>query len=183
MICCLLFYGILIACMQRKCAFRGRKRARRVIQTLEVDNIKASRDVNKERHAAIRASTTNANRLTISLDDKSVMQSEHAIVVKDLQCWKSLSKRDIGAKNQHSVIIRQGWCRQGVYSVKGVSFCVGHGEKFVILGSASSGRTSLLQNIAGLERILTGEVLVNGMSTKELYKDLKNVHGLIGYQP
>ena len=45
-----------------------------------------------------------------------------------------------------------------MYSVKGVSFCVSWQEKFVILGSASSGLTSIVKNILGLERILTGEI-------------------------
>ena len=93
----------------------------------------------------------------------------HDIVVTKLQCWKSLSKQDIGPYNQHSVIRNQGWGKLGLYSVKGVSFCVKKGERFVILGSASSGRTSMIKNILGFERILTGEIDIAGISSKELY--------------
>ena len=107
----------------------------------------------------------------------------HDIVVTKLQCWKSLSKQDIGPYNQHSVIRNQGWGKLGLYSVKGVSFCVKQGERFVILGSASSGRTSMIKNILGLERILTGEIEIAGISSKELYQNPSMIHGLIGYQP
>ena len=41
----------------------------------------------------------------------------------------------------------------------------------------------MLQNITGLERVLTGDIQIDGLSAKELYKDVKNVHGIIGYQP
>ena len=90
-------------------------------------------------------------------------------MVTKLQCWKSLSKKDIGSYNKHSVIHDQGWGKLGLYSVKGVSFCVGWEEKFVILGSGSSGRTSMIKNILGLERILAGEIEINGLSSKQIY--------------
>ena len=81
------------------------------------------------------------------------------------------------------MIRNQGWGKLGLYSVKGVSFCVKQGERFVILGSASSGRTSMIKNILGLERILTGEIEIAGISSKELYQNPSMIHGLIGYQP
>lgn len=69
---------------------------------------------------------------------------EYSIVVKDLQCWKGLRESDVGPFNQHSVIVRQGIRKIGVFSVKGVSFHVKKGERFVILGSPGCGKTSML---------------------------------------
>lgn len=42
----------------------------------------------------------------------------------------------------------------------------------------------MINNILGLERILTGDIKINGICSKEFYKDYhKNIHGMIGYQP
>ena len=123
-----------------------------------------------------------SGRLSLLKTEKG--KSEFAIVVTQLQCWQSLSKKDIGPHNKNSVIHSQGRGKLGLYSVKGVSFCVGWEENFVILGSTSSGRTSMIKNILGLERILAGDIEINGICSREFYKDYhKNIHGMIGYQP
>lgn len=108
---------------------------------------------------------------------------KYAIIIKELQCWKGLTTRDIGGFNQNSAIVNQGNGKLGVYSLKGISFLVNKNERFVVLGSASSGRSSLLQNIVGLDKILSGRVIIEGRCNSEIYKNLSNLHGLIGYQP
>ncbi len=86
----------------------------------------------------------------------------HPIIVSELQCWKRLSSLDIGAFSQNSAIVKQGKNKLGVYSVKGVSFRVKEKERLVILGTAGSGRSSLLQSIVGLDSALSGSVILNG---------------------
>ena len=41
----------------------------------------------------------------------------------------------------------------------------------------------MIKNILGLERILTGEIEINGLTSQELYSNPAKLHGLIGYQP
>ena len=162
-----LLYGTAQTCLQRLMTFRGRWPAKRGITELEENNKEMNRDVKVERKSALRAS----KRVSKLLGDASLSESDDisnlllddsssvpqiAIIVTKLQCWKSLSSKDIGPHNQQSVVQNQGWGKLGLYSVKGVSFCVNVNEKFVILGSASSGRTSLIKNILGMERILSG---------------------------
>ena len=68
---------------------------------------------------------------------------DNVLVVQNLQCWRGLTHKDIGRYNQNSDIVHQSRKKIGVYSVKGVSFKVKKGERFVILGSAGSGRSSI----------------------------------------
>ena len=48
--------------------------------------------------------------------------------------------------------------------LKGVSFQVGPGERFVIMGPSGSGKSVLLKNIIGLLRPDSGEILIEGES-------------------
>jgi len=104
-----------------------------------------------------------------------------AILVSELQCWKPLKKVDIGSRGGHSEIVYQDNRKCGIYSVKGVSFRVKRGERFVILGSASSGRTSICQSITGIERVLSGEIYIEGLQTEQLFGGFSKMHGLVGY--
>lgn len=79
------------------------------------------------------------------------------------------------------------WHRMGttvVHAVDGVSLEVEAGEFVALLGSSGSGKSSLLNLIAGLDHATHGEIVVNGrdlarMSREELAKYRRNEVGVV----
>ncbi len=60
------------------------------------------------------------------------------------------------------------WKKYGkVTALKGVSLEVNDGELVVILGPSGAGKTSLLQTIAGVEKITVGDVFIGGKPVKD----------------
>ncbi|MDE7453396.1 MAG: ABC transporter ATP-binding protein, partial [Clostridia bacterium] len=57
-----------------------------------------------------------------------------------------------------------------VHALKGVSLCFRKNEFVSILGASGCGKTTLLNIIGGLDKYTTGDLLINGKSTKQ-YKD------------
>ena len=57
-----------------------------------------------------------------------------------------------------------------VHALDNVSLSFGSNEFVAILGAGGSGKTTLLNVIGGLDRYDTGDLIINGVSTKE-YKD------------
>jgi len=57
-----------------------------------------------------------------------------------------------------------------VEALKGVSLCFRRNEFVSILGQSGCGKTTLLNIVGGLDRYTTGDLVINGKSTKE-YKD------------
>ena len=57
-----------------------------------------------------------------------------------------------------------------VDALKGVSLCFRRSEFVSILGQSGCGKTTLLNIVGGLDRYTTGDLVINGISTKE-YKD------------
>jgi putative ABC transport system ATP-binding protein len=71
-----------------------------------------------------------------------------------------------------------------VHAVDGVSLSVARGEFVALLGSSGSGKSSLLNLIAGLDHATGGEIVVNGrdlarLSREELAKYRRNDVGVI----
>lgn len=106
-------YGLGQALIMRFVSFRGSWQAKRGITELEESELSIGRDVKSERQSAMRASA----RQGLDMIDEMDLSSEHgdpfieiaerppyALIVSKLQCWKTLSKKDIGPHNQHSVI-------------------------------------------------------------------------------
>lgn len=56
---------------------------------------------------------------------------------------------------------------QTVHAVKDVSYCFAPGKLYAIVGRSGSGKTTLLSLMAGLDLPTQGEILVNGISTKD----------------
>ena len=56
------------------------------------------------------------------------------------------------------------------YAVDQLSFSVEEGEFVTILGSSGCGKTTLLNMIGGLDHYDSGDLIINGISTKK-YKD------------
>jgi phospholipid/cholesterol/gamma-HCH transport system ATP-binding protein len=56
---------------------------------------------------------------------------------------------------------------RGMEVLKGISFQVIRGERFVIMGPSGSGKSVLLKNIIGLMRPDSGEILIEGQSIQE----------------
>ncbi len=59
---------------------------------------------------------------------------------------------------------------QTVHALKGVNLCFRKNEFVSILGASGCGKTTLLNIIGGLDHYTSGDLIVNGKSTKE-YKD------------
>ena len=55
-----------------------------------------------------------------------------------------------------------------VHALRGVSFSVSPGEMVAIMGPSGSGKTTLLNCLSGLDRIDSGEVLIEGVALSEL---------------
>ncbi len=66
----------------------------------------------------------------------------------------------------------QNLCDRGIEAgcPKGVSINFRENEFVSILGQSGSGKTTLLNIIGGLDRYTSGDLIINGVSTKQ-YKD------------
>jgi ABC-type polar amino acid transport system ATPase subunit len=62
----------------------------------------------------------------------------------------------------------------------GVSLDVHEGEVVVICGPSGSGKSTLLRCINGLERIQSGDIVVDGMSVRDPRTDLKKLRAEVG---
>jgi ABC-type sugar transport system ATPase subunit len=69
--------------------------------------------------------------------------------------------------------------RQGVFALDGVSFAVPAGVYAVLMGPTGSGKTTVLETIAGLRRPTAGRVLLAGREVTHLPPATRNV----GYVP
>lgn len=56
---------------------------------------------------------------------------------------------------------------QTVYAVKGVSYDFEPGRLYAIIGKSGSGKTTLLSLMAGLDLPTTGQIIVDGKSTRD----------------
>ena len=63
----------------------------------------------------------------------------------------------------------------GSFLLKDVTFDVQDGEYFVLLGPTGSGKTVLLESIAGLNPIEGGQVIINGRDVTSLNLEKRNV--------
>ena len=58
--------------------------------------------------------------------------------------------------------------RAGAFSLKNISFRISPGQYVALLGPTGTGKTVLLESIAGLRRIRTGRIFLNGKDITEL---------------
>ena len=105
------------------------------------------------------------------------------LLVHEMQCFRLMDSKMVHGQNLGSEVVRTNYRTFGVYSVKGVSFAVKKGERFVILGSNSCGATSVIQAIIGRTRIISGEVLLDGRPLGEYLEKNTSFHNMIGFQP
>lgn len=63
----------------------------------------------------------------------------------------------------------------GDFSLKNINLKIEDNEFFVILGPTGTGKTVILETIAGMYQPDTGKVLFNGMDTAELYPEQRNI--------
>jgi len=66
-----------------------------------------------------------------------------------------------------------------VEALKGIDISFRESEFVSILGQSGCGKTTLLNIIGGLDRYTTGDLIINGKSTKEFNDRTKNDVGLI----
>lgn len=59
---------------------------------------------------------------------------------------------------------------QAVNALKGINICFRRSEFVAILGPSGCGKTTLLNIIGGLDRYTSGDLIIDGTSTKE-FKD------------
>jgi ABC-type Fe3+/spermidine/putrescine transport system ATPase subunit len=67
----------------------------------------------------------------------------------------------------------------GEFSLRGVSLQIERGEYFVVLGPTGSGKTVLIECIAGLNQVDSGRVFIDGEDVTDLPPELRRV----GYVP
>ena len=61
------------------------------------------------------------------------------------------------------LLIHNLWKKYGkVTALKGINLKVSDGELVAILGPSGAGKTSLLQAIAGVEKITVGDIFIGG---------------------
>ena len=70
--------------------------------------------------------------------------------------------------------------RAGVSLLSDISFHIEPGELVALTGLAHSGKSTLLQSLAGLMKPESGEVLIDGIN---LYANLKAFRSMIGFVP
>lgn len=58
--------------------------------------------------------------------------------------------------------VKQGSLRQGKFSMDGINFKVEVGQYAVLMGQTGCGKTSVLEAIAGLRSLHSGEIFLNG---------------------
>ncbi len=63
----------------------------------------------------------------------------------------------------------------GKFSLKNITFSVQDGEFFVLLGPTGSGKTMLLESIAGLKPVTGGQVIINGRDVTSLNLAERNI--------
>ena len=61
------------------------------------------------------------------------------------------------------------------FSLKDIAFNVQDGEYFVLLGPTGAGKTVLLEAIAGLKSIESGQVRINGRDVTSLNLEKRNI--------
>jgi len=77
------------------------------------------------------------------------------------------------------ITVEQLSLRQGAFRLDDVSFAVPAGRYAVLMGRTGSGKTTVLEAIAGLRRIRSGRVLLNGRDVTAEKPGARN----IGYVP
>ena len=109
----------------------------------------------------------------------------NAITISNLQCFRRLRNFQFNKHKKENVRTEQivGSKRKitGVFSVRGVSFTVKYGERFVILGANSCGATPLILSILGINQQVHGNIEVfGGLSNDFVFKKNK-FQGVVGY--
>jgi len=67
-------------------------------------------------------------------------------------------------------------CAQlGKFSLKNVSFTVQDGEYFILVGPTGSGKTMLVESIAGLKPVVSGQIIINGRDVTSLNVEERNI--------
>ncbi len=68
----------------------------------------------------------------------------------------------------------------GTIGIRNISFSESHGKLIGIMGSSGTGKTTLLNVLAGIETPSKGEVIINGIN---LHKEKEKLEGVIGLIP
>ena len=101
---------------------------------------------------------------------------QNAVVVNNLQCFRKFDKFDFNKhenKNVRIIHTPRGKIA-GVFTVRGISFEVKYGERFVILGANSCGATPLFLSILGILEQVHGSIEVfGGLSNDYIFRKNK----------
>ena len=107
------------------------------------------------------------------------------LTVQNLQCWKFLKWGEVGLilrGNNSIVVVNKDLL--GFFSVRGVSLSVKKDERVVLLSGNSSGATSLIQSVLGIQIILDGGITIQGceeISSRKNRIHFHELHGIVGY--
>ncbi|SHE49800.1 energy-coupling factor transport system ATP-binding protein [Marinitoga hydrogenitolerans DSM 16785] len=81
--------------------------------------------------------------------------------------------------NNVSYIYAEGTPFESV-ALKNINWNIDEGSMWVILGKTGSGKTTLIQTLNGLLIPKTGEIIIDGLSTKNQKTDIKKIREKIG---
>jgi ABC-2 type transport system ATP-binding protein len=76
--------------------------------------------------------------------------------------------------------VEKSFPKAGIRAVDGVTFTVGKGELFGLIGPDGAGKTTLFRLMTTLLVADRGKILVNGWDTRSDYRSIRNI---IGYMP
>ncbi len=95
--------------------------------------------------------------------------------------------KDLPAENKDAAVtVKAAWFRYGRELpdiVKGLSFAVGKGEIFALMGGNGAGKTTALSLISGVNTPYSGKVLINGVPLKKVPKLYDGVLGVLPQNP
>ena len=83
---------------------------------------------------------------------------------------KNQTQKDVAALKLVDIVKTYGDGENAVQALKGINITFRKNEFVSVLGPSGCGKTTMLNIIGGLDRYTSGDLIINGVSTKE-YKD------------
>lgn len=66
------------------------------------------------------------------------------------------------------------------HALKNINLTINEGEKVVLIGPSGSGKSTLIRTVNGLERVQSGQLLVNGFDLADRKTDMNKIRKNVG---